>query len=339
MWIDPERLIHSLKTALACLVGFVITKALHAYLFFDQWLIVTILVVMCAQISVGSIVFKALIRFLGTCLGSILAALTLVCFGNNPLISATVIALSGLVFSYFATAQKRYSDAAALSAVTTAIILINPNPTLTLAAERFFEITLGIIIATLISQFVLPIHARTHLRRSQAQALNLLGEYYRNSFMSQPSNKEKRSELDEEIIRSLATQRKLANEAQRELLGSKFEPDQFRHIMECEKRILRSIDFLHRMYSDLNIHAILEKNPEWKKFNQALSENFKELAKRVENPEQAKIIITPPLVSPLKEHLNPTFKIAGESHPVSFAFFFCLDNLTSLVQELAGAVE
>lgn len=379
MWINIERLIHSLKTALACLVGFVVVRALHQYLLFDQWIIVTILVVMCAQISVGSVVFKSVIRFIGTCIGSLLAALTLISFGDNNLAFALVIALAGFVFSYFATAQRNYADAGTLGAVTTAIILINPKPTLLLSLERFFEITVGLLIATLISQFVLPIHARKHLRRSQAQALRLLGDFYRNSLMIEPENKQKMAGLDEEIVRSLATQRKLANEAQGELLGSKFEPSRFRQILECEKHILRSIDFLNRMYHDLQVHLVLEKNEEWKQFNQSMADCFNELALRVENPDQTVKTIEVPSLSQLKQKLEEGGDLyqlhpeAKECHPERSegsaqtpqilreamndnftlgsttgiqaaisnninTLFFCLDQLTREVGELAKAV-
>ncbi len=338
MWFDIERLIHSFKTALACLVGFAITKALHRYLFFDQWLIVTILVVMCAQISVGSIIFKSTVRFIGTCIGTLLAALTLISFGDNTLSYALVIAFAGLVFSYVATGQQSYSDAGTLGAVTTAIILINPNPTLTLTAERFFEITLGIIIATLISQFVLPIHARTHLRRSQAQALKLLAEFYRISLITQTTEKGKIAKLDENIVRSLATQRKLANEAQRELLGSKFEPDRFQQIMDCEKRILRSIDFLNRMYGELQVHPLLEHNEEWKQFNRSIADTFDQIALRVEKPELTTAVIKPPSVANLKEQITRGQDLKDEPLQNIQALFFALQNLTKQVQELASVV-
>lgn len=334
MWIDTERLIHSFKTALACLAGFAITKALHSYLFFDQWLIVTILVVMCAQLSVGSIVFKSTVRFIGTCIGTLLTAATLITFGDDPLIFAVVIALSGMIASYIATGQQSYSDAGTLGAVTTAIILINPNPTLTLTAERFFEISIGIIIATLVSQFILPIHARTHLRRSQAQALKLFSEYYRNATLTAPTDKEKITALDEAIVQSLMTQRKLAKEAKRELLGSKFEPERFQKIMDCEKGILRSIDFLNRIYAELNLHHLLEKNNEWQQFNLAISDLFNKIAQQVEEPQAPPIQVELPSVSSLEESLTISLKNTNNLKNLS-ALFFCLDNLTHQVEELA----
>src|SRR3989338_7149858 len=91
---NTERFIHGLKTALACLMGFAITKSVHFPV--DQWLIITIIVVMCAQLNVGSVIQKSYMRFLGTFTGSLLAALTLLFFGTNDLATAIIIGLSAL---------------------------------------------------------------------------------------------------------------------------------------------------------------------------------------------------------------------------------------------------
>jgi uncharacterized membrane protein YccC len=298
--INLERIIHSLKTGFACLIGFAITKLLHPYLSFDQWLIITILVVMCAQISVGSVVYKSSLRFIGTCLGSLAAAFTIMAFGNNPLALAGVIALAGIVFSYIATSESRYSDAGTLGAVTTALILINPHPTLLLTVERFFEISIGIIIATLVSQFILPIHARKHLARNQAQTLYLLGEYYSKAVAPIPEEKDKLIELDEKIVRLLIMQRKLAQEARRELLGSKFEPNQFKLLLEGEKRILRSVDFLSHIYQEPIEHYSLHNNSEWLSFNNKIAGIFTQLGKNIENPKKTFDLIEVPNLNPLK---------------------------------------
>src|ERR1700733_10961786 len=109
IYFDTDRIIHSVKTALACLIGFAITKALHFYV--DQWLIVTIIVVMCAQISVGSMIKKSYMRFIGTLSGSLVALATLLFFAQNEMAFAIVITIAALFFSYIATGEKNYSEA------------------------------------------------------------------------------------------------------------------------------------------------------------------------------------------------------------------------------------
>ena len=129
--MDTERLTHGLKTAFACLIGFILMRAFHPYI--DQWLIITIIVVMCAQLSVGSMMQKSYMRFLGTLSGSMIAALTLVIFGINELAFAIVITMGVLFFSIIATSDKNFSESGTLGAVTVVIILINPHPTLIVA--------------------------------------------------------------------------------------------------------------------------------------------------------------------------------------------------------------
>jgi uncharacterized membrane protein YccC len=163
-----ERVIHSFKTTLACLIGFAIIKSTHVP--FDQWLIVTIIVVMCAQINVGSVFQKSYIRFFGTLAGSLIATIALLVFHDQPWAAAVAVGFSAMLFSFIATMDSPWNDAGTLGVATTAIILMGQNPTIYLASVRTLEISLGILIAALISQFVLPIHARSHLRRTQATA-------------------------------------------------------------------------------------------------------------------------------------------------------------------------
>lgn len=334
MWL--ERLVHSLKTGLACLIGFAVTKAFHSFLQFDQWLIVTILVVMCAQLSVGSVFFKSGIRFIGTCAGSLIAVLTLTFLPQNPLVWAAVIAGSGMIFSFFATGEKNYSDAATLGAATTAIILINNNPTLTLTSERFLEISLGILIATLISQFVLPIHARNHLRRNQAGTLRLLAEYYRQVTTGK-QEEEKLSQLDESIVQALLKQRQLAQEARRELLGTHFDKQDVKLSLECEKRILRGIDFLNRIYNETDLHALLQKNASWDKFHSEVAATLEFISNQIKNP-QSSVKITAPSVSQLKEELIAAKVLNPQEFEYNNALLFCLKNITSLIDKLAITV-
>ena len=186
--MDTERLTHGLKTAFACLIGFILMRAFHPYI--DQWLIITIIVVMCAQLSVGSMMQKSYMRFLGTLSGSMIAALTLVIFGINELAFAIVITMGVLFFSIIATSDKNFSESGTLGAVTVVIILINPHPTLIVALTRFVEISLGIVLAALISQFVLPMHASKHLRENQAKTLRKLRTFYLRALKLDEEKKE-----------------------------------------------------------------------------------------------------------------------------------------------------
>src|SRR5579862_2186173 len=185
--INLERFIHSIKTAIACIIGFIITKLLGFPS--DQWIVITIIVVMCAQLYVGSVLQKAYFRLLGTLIGCLFAAISLMIFGYNYLTALATIAFSSFVFSYAATSRENLIYTGTLGAVTTAIILLGQTPTLKIALERLIEISVGILIATLVSQFILPIHARTHLRKAQADTLKQLLSYYTALIMTQGQKK------------------------------------------------------------------------------------------------------------------------------------------------------
>jgi len=117
------------------------------------------------------------------------------------------------------------------------------------------EISIGIFIATLVSQFVLPIHARTHLRRAQASTLSQLRDLYIEAMMTPHSDTQTFSylELDEEIVKSLTKQRQLAKESTHEPVGSTFDPENFMHSFHCEKEMLRAIDFMHHALTQITL--------------------------------------------------------------------------------------
>jgi uncharacterized membrane protein YccC len=199
--IASERVIHSIKTALACLLGLLIIKIIPWTM--DQWLVITIAVVMCAQINVGSVINKSYMRFLGTLSGSILAGVTISLFGTEVLPTAIIIAIATMIFSYIATGTNSYSDSGTLGAVTVIVILLGTHPTITTAAHRCVEISVGILIAALVSQFVLPIRARDHLQKTQADTLEQLGDFYRNAMLKEPTAAviARYQALDEHIVK------------------------------------------------------------------------------------------------------------------------------------------
>lgn len=337
--IDFERVIHSIKTALACLVGFVITKLLHIQV--DQWLIITILVVMCAQISVGSVIQKSYMRFLGTLSGSLIAALTLRAYGTDPLAIATIIAIAAMIFSYIATGESSFSDSGALAIVTVVIILIGKNPTISTAAERFMEISIGILIAALISQFVLPIHARHHLVKTQATTLRQLRDYYIATLIIE-ENQESIINYqlpDEDIVKSLIKQRKLAKDAVRELLGDAFNPLQFNQSLICEKEILRCITFMHFAYkASPHNRQFFSNEAVVKNFHLAACEALDALADFLEhNKRQPKTLS--PYIHELKKIIDEnTIKFNRRDAVYIDSFLFCAEILVARMDRLTELV-
>lgn len=331
-YFNIERVTHGIKTALACLIGFVITKSVHFNV--DQWLIITIIVVMCAQISVGSVVQKSYMRFLGTLTGSIIAIGTLTYFGKNEIAFAIVISLSAMLFSYLATGPQGYNEVGTLGAATVVIILIGNNPTLFTAAERFIEISLGLLIAALVSQFVLPIHARRHLRETQAATIRQLREFYSTTLEEDVDHYQI---LDEGISQSLIKQRKLSVDAGREPLGKAFNLNYFQQMLRSEKEILRSIAAMHHAFIASAGIKKLYSEKSVQDFHDAVCTALENIAVCIENK---KIAITLPDIQFLKDFIYSQ-EIPPEKMIVLSAYLFSaemlviqLDNLAALVSEV-----
>jgi uncharacterized membrane protein YccC len=339
--LKNERIIHSLKTALAVLLGFVIIKSTH--LPADQWLLITIIVVMCAQINVGGMIQKSIMRFFATLAGSLIAILTLFIFGNNTSTNALVIALSVMYFSYLATGTSRFNDAGTLGAATTVIILVNIHPTLFLGLQRTLEILAGIVIAAIVSQFILPIHARTHLRRDQVDTLNKLRNLYFENFIAKHKDPQANHHfiLDEQIIKSLIAQRKLAIDAAREPFAKQsFIVKRFSDLLSCEREILRAIDFMHHAYiaSPKNI-ILFSSGSIMHLFHERICATLEALANSIDHPQKNALSIDIPSTLPLQTAIHNETQLAEKEITDTRAFLFCAEVLLGQLQELVNLIK
>jgi uncharacterized membrane protein YccC len=318
------------------LVGFGFIKSTHLPV--DQWVIVTIIVVMCAQINVGSVIQKSYMRFLGTLTGSLFAVLTLSLFGKSYFVIACAIALASMLFSFIATNPKSFRDAGTLGAVTVVIILLGQNPSVRTAAERFLEISAGILIAALVSQLILPIHARTHLRRTQADTMKQLREYYIETIITEPNLEVSitAQEVDENIVKLFMAQRGLAKESVREPLGTAFNPAHFNALLKCEKEIFRSIIFMQYALDMLpNGRKNLFALPAMQHFNETICTAFEKLAKAITQQLSADIVI--PSLQPIKEAVTLVSRDAASDDITHLnAVLFCAEILTKHLSELAN---
>lgn len=304
---DIERLIHSFKTALACMIGLAITEIGHFQS--GLWIVITIVIVMCAQINVGGLVQKSYFRLAGTMLGCSIAMLALLTFGDSQTVIFATIAIASFLFSYIATAQESFVILGTLGAATTVIIMATPNPTMALATNRFLEISIGIMIAALVSQFVLPIHARTHLLRAQARTLTLLRDYYLAFIATPPINPPiDFLESEEDIVKAITKQRQLSKEAAREPLGIFFDRQHFSQTLRCEKEILRSVDFMH------NALIRLKRYPEdfaqskaLNYLNHTIPNAFNALINVLEKEDSTTMKFEIPAIKTLKDSFAQTF--------------------------------
>lgn len=334
-YIDIERFIHSTKTVIACVLGLFFTKILG--LAGEQWVIITIIVVMCAQIYVGSVMQKAYLRFLGTLIGCLFAALTILIAGDTHIAVVTTIAISSFIFSYLATKQENLTYAATLGAVTTAIIMLGQKPTLGFAFERFLEISLGVFIATIVSQFILPIRASVHLRRAQALTLGQLSDYYQRAMMilTGKSQEVDFHELDEEIVKSLLKQRQLAKESASERLGPAFSTEHFMQSLYAEREMLRAITFMHNALLHNGQASILfAQSTTASVFNKEVLKTFETLIQALDLDDNEGRSITLPSIKDFKEEIRKHPYSSDEMMYVD-GFLFSAEILTKNLAELA----
>lgn len=139
------------------------------------WIVITILVVMSTQPNLGGALDKAIMRFLGTLIGAIVATVIVASIDNNiiqVLLSVPFIFLA----VYFAGASK-YSYAGTLAGITLIIIVLNQQPGVQVAIYRAVEISLGIIISLIVNRFIFPIRAETRLKESFAKTISQIHDF------------------------------------------------------------------------------------------------------------------------------------------------------------------
>jgi uncharacterized membrane protein YccC len=337
-FLDIERLIHSIKTVIACLLGLMLVKVIGIPA--EQWVIITIVVVMCAQIYVGSVIQKAYLRFLGTLGGCLFAALSIFLFGDTNFAILLAITLSSFIFSYLAIQNENLTYAASLGAVTTVIIILDQHPSLSLALQRFLEISLGIFIATIVSQFILPIHASTHLRRAQANTLAKLRDYYQASLITHFNQAQERDypELDEEIVKSLLKQRLLAKESKRERLGPAFSTDHFMQSLYAEREVLRAITFMHNALArDNTASTLFTQSYAAQIFNGSVLQTLDALIKAAGLNSAEPEPIHLPSIKAFKEELKKnTIVLLPDQMVYIDGFLFSADILTKSLATLAN---
>lgn len=336
MRLDVERLTHSLKTAIACSIALLLARLVG--LDGDQWIVITVIVVMCAQIYVGSMLQKATLRFFGTLVGCLLAAIALLSLGDTALAIFTSVVLSSLLFSYLATSQENWSYAGTLGAVTTTIIMLGNHPTLLIAFQRFLEISVGILIAALISQYILPIHARTHLRRAQAATLEQLRDFYKITMITHTIQSDiDYQDLDENIVKGILKQRQLVKESARER-GDDYDVDRVMMTLYCEREILRTIAFMHNAFLHINtLGTSLMALPELQRFHDMVLQTLETLTQAIAANPAGKIEIHLPNLEPLRLAIQQqTASYTRDQLVYVDGFLFSAEMLVDTLTKLAG---
>jgi uncharacterized membrane protein YccC len=331
-----ERVIHGIKTALACIVGF-FANSLFGSNGGGPWILITIATVMCAQLYVGSVFKKAYLRLLGTLAGTLMASGAILIAGGNSIGFIIAIAIAGFIFSFFSVDDENLSFAGTLGLVTTIIILLSQHPDLYTAGIRCFEIAIGIVIAGLISQFILPINARTHLKRAQVDTLEQIRQYFLHVTQPIENQNVDYHELDEAIVKLILKQRKLAKESSPEFIGEKFNSEQFMELLYTEREMLRAITFMHIAFvHHKHLQKLLTDNAAIHSFNERISNVFKNLIDLMRAPTSSDKKVHIPTLKSIKESLQePLSHSSTDEHINADGFLFSANILIQGLKNFA----
>jgi hypothetical protein len=254
--MEYYRVVHGFKTALACILGLVLAK--YNDWPTGQWIPITVMVVMSAQIHFGGALYKALMRMLGTLSGVAITILVLSLFGSDYLVVLLTIFFSVIFFSYIAGGQGDVSYAGTLGGVTVILILSGQSVGIAEALHRGFCITMGVIIALIISRTIFPFHARNRLRYRIVTTLRNLSELY---LMSIELHLEDTAyyKLGTRIARHIAEQPRLLHEAKVGSFAIAKKKQLFADIIESEQILNKLINLNYIARKEQGAQDLVEK--------------------------------------------------------------------------------
>lgn len=303
---------NAIKAGIACAIGMLLSR-----LFFHenkQWILITIIVVMSAQINLGTTLQKALMRCLGTFGGVAISILTILLFKTNQMAHDIVIIISIVIFSYFAGKQNIYSYVGTLGAATVAIILFHDNVSIEYGLERMFEITLGILIAVCVSLLVFPHKAYSLFEKQILTTLARLNEFYHLLFQSskEVDTSEETNKIENILIKNLAEYRRLANEFKFEPGKKRLSSTNIQNIDQALRHLMRAIASMHSASNQLLAKEILlNGDPVVKDFNHAVIRAFQNIAHAFANGEKKEDLSLEENLHSLEEKIK---SLAG-AHP------------------------
>lgn len=340
--LDNDRLVHSLKTAIALLFGLLISYVFKLPLQ-GRWVVITILVVMCAQSRVGAILQKSYMRFLGTVIGASVASLTLWLVYPNVALTIFILCVATAVFSYIADSPSTWSEAGPLGAVTLIIIVISPNPNFYTVMSRFLEINLGIIIALLVSRFIWPLHSHTQLRSILIDSLQNLKDLAKKleefPFTNDETIPKLQNNLENKILNNIGIQKKLFKEVMSESFGRSSLGENFKSILDIEREMLRCITLMRNAlnnFSDPTIR-IFNQHAEIQKVYQITQDLFQNIIENLKGNDPEHVVESLESYTNWKKEIKIQFKSLELNRSDQFAmdlFIFSADRLLVQLQRL-----
>ncbi len=149
--------VHIFKYVLALMIGFFVMQFMSQDK--SYWILVTIVVVMSAQASIGLQVSKSIMRILGTLSGAILGILLMALPPDHGYRVILIIA-AAIFFCKLSLKEGSVSYVGSLGMVTFFYIGFSSQVYSNVAWIRLMDIVLGIVISLIVSRFVFPLNSR-----------------------------------------------------------------------------------------------------------------------------------------------------------------------------------
>jgi uncharacterized membrane protein YgaE (UPF0421/DUF939 family) len=219
--IDKEKTIRTWRLALTCIFLFLISW--HYEIPESSWALVTIWFVMYEYSTVGGVLNKGLLRFLGTVLSALYGIIIIYFGGNNPLINLLALIPGLFIYTYFFMGNDK-SYTGTIGAVTLTIVLLNYN-NIDVAIVRVFNVILGIVASIVMIRFFYPQYARNLVIENQILWLNQLTallQSYLDLCQEHGTVKNKSYDLEHSMLTNSPTYTRLVNEAKMETKQAPF---------------------------------------------------------------------------------------------------------------------
>jgi uncharacterized membrane protein YccC len=326
------------KTAVAATSAFMLAQWLQ--LEYPFYAAIAAIIVMSS--TSGSTLKLGVQRIIGTFIGVFIGILFTILFGANPYSLGASIFAAMFFCSYW-----KLNEAAKLAAYVSAIVLLNHDRSPWLyALERFSETFIGIGLALVVNQWLMPSHAAQELRRYLSQALIQIDQFYQlvmNCYLTGTYDRTVADEYKIKIIDLLLKIRELWKEVKQSQQNDLLHIDPaweflmrrvWEHILTMEHTVL--VRQPHPIWEELI--------PTMQQLAQETSDTFNELAKAVKAQQtNVSVLALEKVLTETTENLQQLQIIKEMSFPTDellrfFTFFYTVEEVGRKLQKMVDTL-
>lgn len=151
--------IHVIKYTFSLLIGIFFVKTFFSGRDYAIWIIITTCIIMGPDQILGFHIKKSLLRILGTLFGALIGLVIFISSASEFTNLIFTIAMA-LTIAKLSTNYKQFNYAFNLSMITFIIVVYGSHPSIAIALFRVSFIISGILIALLVSKFIIPIDSK-----------------------------------------------------------------------------------------------------------------------------------------------------------------------------------